>query len=169
VKKISTVLCVWLFSIIGGWATSNHEYGSDEYDTVVNGLSPDGKYAIATHGSGDNYGYTDFRVYLMNNVTGKKIGPLEEIADNLDTGSDAFAAKWSTDSSFVYVVYRISRQEPLQAVTYRISRGRAYPSTSWHVDASPEQVAYWQKYGSGITPSGKIFGTPKPKKPDESP
>jgi hypothetical protein len=166
-KKILTLLGAWLLSAVGGWATSNYEYGADEYDTIVNGISPDGKYAIATHGSSDNYGYTGFLVYLMNNVTGKKIGPLEEIADNLDTGSDAFAAKWSKDSSSVYIVYRISRHEPLQAVTYRIEHGRAYPKTTWHVDANPEQVTYWQKYGSGITRSAKIFGIPKPKDSDE--
>jgi hypothetical protein len=138
-NKTVFVFCVWLSSIVGGWATSNYEYGPDEYDTIVNGVSPDGKYAIATHGSGDNYRYPGFNADLMNNVTGKRIGPLEEIADNLDTGSNAFAAKWSADSISVYVVYRISRHEPLQAVTYRIAKGRAYPQTQTHIDATPNK------------------------------
>ncbi len=34
-------------------ATSNHEYGPDEYVTVRNGLSPDGKFTITTHGEGE--------------------------------------------------------------------------------------------------------------------
>jgi hypothetical protein len=142
------------------YATSNHEYYLDEYDTIANGISPDGKYAITSHGSSDNYGYTDFHIYLTDNVIGKKIGPLEEVSDNLDTGSDAFAAKWSADSRFVYIVYRISRHEPLQVASYRIEHNRAFPLTPMHVHATNEQIAYWQKFGSGIGRSVKIFGRP---------
>ena len=46
-------------------------------------------------------------------MTGKKIGPLEEIKDNLDTGADAFYAKWSSDSKEVAIRYRIDRREAL--------------------------------------------------------
>jgi len=140
--------------------TSNHEYYADEYDSVVNGISPDGKYAITSHGSSDNYGYTGFHIYLTNNITGKRIGPLEEVSDNLDTGSDAFAAKWSADSKFVCVVYRISRHEPLQAVSYRIGHDGAFPLTKSHVNATDEQGIYWRNYGAGTAKSVKIFGTP---------
>jgi len=34
-------------------ATANYEYGPDEYDTIANGISPDGKYAITAHGGGE--------------------------------------------------------------------------------------------------------------------
>jgi hypothetical protein len=149
-----------LLSSVFAHATSNHEYYPDEFDTIVNGISPNGKYAITSHGSSDNYGYTGFHIYLTNNVTGKKIGPLEEISDNLDTGSDAFAAKWSADSKRVYIVYRISRQDPLQVVFYRIDHYQAFPLKESHVDGNGEQISYWQKYGSGTTKSVKIFGRP---------
>ncbi len=142
-------------------ATSNHEYGGDEYDTVIKGISPDRKYAITTHGGGE-YGYDNFQVCLTNNLTGKRIGPLQEVTENLDTGADALAAKWSPDSNAVYIVYRISRHEPLQAVSYRIAHGRAFPLTETRVNATDEQIAYWQENCSTQHSIPKIFGTPKP-------
>ena len=59
------------------FATSNYEYQPGEFVTIVNGESPDGRYAIATHGEGD-LGYDHWHVYLMDAQSGKKIGPLEE-------------------------------------------------------------------------------------------
>ncbi|MEY2558670.1 MAG: hypothetical protein QOE34_2095 [Verrucomicrobiota bacterium] len=104
-------------------ATSNHEYGPIEYVTVTSGLSPDGKFAITAHGGGE-LGYDNFHLYLTDAVTGKKIGPLEEVKDTLDTGADAFAAQWSQDSQQVTIVYRVDRHAPLKAVSYRIITGR---------------------------------------------
>jgi len=63
-------------------ATSNYQYGPDECVTVSNGISPDGKFAITAHGGGE-LGYDDFHLYLTNAITGKKIGPLEEIKETL--------------------------------------------------------------------------------------
>lgn len=105
-------------------ATSNQEYGPNEYTVIDGGLSPDRKYSIAAHGSGE-LGYGNFHIYLMNALTGKKIGPLEEIKDNLDTGADAFYAKWSPNSTEVAIRYRIDRREALE-VRYRMAKGRAY-------------------------------------------
>ncbi len=104
-------------------ATSNHQYGANEYPTIVDGRSPDGKYAIATHGEGE-YGTENFHVYLMNAALSKRIGPLEEIVETLDTGPDAFYARWPEDSSEVSIRYRIDRHEANE-VRYRISKGRA--------------------------------------------
>jgi hypothetical protein len=157
---------VVVFSSGMAWATSNHEYGSNEYDTVINGISPNGKYAVTTHGSIGNLGYDDFRVFLTDARSGKAINSLKTIADNLDTGADAFAANWSTDSKSFYVVYRISRHEPLQVGAYRIVHGHADPSTFTHVNATGEQVSYWGENCSIVDkPSPKIFGAPKLKKP----
>ena len=104
--------------------TSNREYGPNEYVVIDGGLSPDRKYSLAAHGNGE-LGYGNFHIYLMNAVTGKKIGPLEEIKDNLDTGADAFYAKWSPNSTEVAIRYRIDRREALE-VRYRIANGRAF-------------------------------------------
>ena len=77
-----------LFGTTVGLATSNYNYGADEYVTVAKGISPDARYAITAHGEGD-LGYDNFHIYLTNAVTGRKIGPLEEIVGTLDTGAGA--------------------------------------------------------------------------------
>ena len=143
-------------------ATVNHQYGADEYDTVMQGISPDGKWAITTHGGGD-LGYDNFHVYLTDNATGKKIGPLEEIVGTLDTGAVAFCAQWSEDSTQVAIIYRISRHKPLKAMSYRIGKHRAFPLSKAPADANDNQAGYYANYGTQGGPSPKIFGTPFPK------
>jgi hypothetical protein len=140
-------------------ATSNHEYGPDEYVTIAQGISPDGKYAITAHGEGD-LGYDRFHIYLMDASAGRKIGPLEEITDTLDTGADAFCAQWSRDSQFVTIVYRVDRHAPLKAVSYRIGKGRAFPMKG-PVNATGEQTAYWGSQCSSPQPPGRVFGSGK--------
>ena len=106
----SKFLYIWsiLVSAASAVATSNYNYGRDEYVTIANGISPDGKYAITAHGEGD-LGYDNFHIFLTDTETGKKIGPLEEIVKTLDTGAGAFCAQWSQDSQKVVIVYRIDR------------------------------------------------------------
>ncbi len=91
---------------------------------MTNGSSPDGRYSIATHGEGD-LGYDNWHVYLMDAQTGKKIGPLEEITDPLDTAADAYVAKWSSDSGKVAITYRADRHVAV-TIVYRIANRRAY-------------------------------------------
>jgi hypothetical protein len=86
------LLGITLFSD-SAYATSNYTYKPDEYVVIVDGRSLNGRYSIASHGDGED-GYENFHLYLMDTMTGKKIGPLEEIKDTLDTGTDAFYAKW---------------------------------------------------------------------------
>jgi len=119
---LATILCA--AAVTSVLATSNQEYGPNEYAVINGGLSPDHKYSIAAHGGGE-LGYDNFHIYLMNVATGKKIGPLEEIKDTLDTGADAFYAKWSPNSTEVTIRYRIDRREALE-VRYRIAKGRAF-------------------------------------------
>ena len=140
-------------------ATSNYEYGPDEYVTIASGISPDRKFAITAHGSGD-MGYDNFHLYLHDALTGKKIGPLEEVKETLDTGADAFAAKWSKDSQEVTIVYRVDRHEPLKAVSYRIAARRAQRIKGPFDVKSDELLKYWQTHSSESKPSPKIFGTP---------
>jgi len=140
-------------------ATSNHEYGPDEYVTVSNGMSPDEKFAITAHGGGE-LGYDNFHLYLTDANTGKNIGPLEEIKETLDTGADAFAAKWSQDSQQVTIVYRVDRHAPLKAVSYRITGRRAQHVKGPFDVKSEDLITYWQTHGSGGSVSPKVFGTP---------
>jgi hypothetical protein len=137
--------------------TSNHEYGADEYDTIESGISPDARYAITAHGGGD-LGYDHFHIYLTNAVTGDKIGPLEEIKDILDTGADAYAAKWSADSTQVAIVYRVDRHAPLKAMVYRVAKGRAFPIKGpVNLGDDDPLVSYWQQECSNAQPSPRVF------------
>jgi hypothetical protein len=120
---VSTLLLFGVF-VVSALATSNYEYKPGEYVTVSGGKSPDGRYLIATHGEGD-LGYDNWHVYLMDAQTGKKIGPLEEIKDPLDTAADAYAAKWSADSGQVAITYRADRHVAV-TIVYRIANRRAY-------------------------------------------
>lgn len=104
-------------------ATSNQEYKPDEYVVITKGRAPNGQYSIAAHGEGD-LGYDKFHLYLMDAATGKKIGPLTEIKDPLDTGADAFYAQWSADSREVSITYRVDRRVAMM-VRYRIENRRA--------------------------------------------
>jgi hypothetical protein len=106
----------WLFFIASlflaadAGATSNYEYKPDEYVVIIDGRSPDGKYSIAAHGEG-KLGDENFHLYLMNAETGKKITVLTGVVDTLDTGADAFYAKWSADSREVSIRYRVDRHD----------------------------------------------------------
>ena len=122
-----SVITVWLSLIVlpfAAQATSNYDYKPDEYVTIVDGRSPDGHYAVAAHGEGD-LGYDNFHIYLMDGQTGRRIGPLEEIRDTLDTGADAFYAKWSSDARQVSITYRVDRHVAMM-IRYRIEHRRAY-------------------------------------------
>ena len=70
VPIIGALLAPFTFAL----ATSNYEYGTDEYVTVASGISPDGKFAITAHGTG-YLGYDNFHLYLTDAITGKMIAP----------------------------------------------------------------------------------------------
>jgi len=155
------MLCTIMLFTTAASATSNHQYGPDEYVTVPKGISPDGQYAITAHGGGD-LGYDNFHIYLTNAMTGKKIGPLEEIKDVLDTGADAYSAKWSNDSQQVVIVYRVDRHAPLKAVFYHIAKGRATPIKGpINLKDGDELVTYWGAQCSNSQPSTRVFGHSK--------
>jgi hypothetical protein len=141
------------------FATSNYEYGPDEFVTVASGISPDEQYAITAHGGG-KLGYDNFHLYLMDASTGKNFGPLEEIVETLDTGANAFSAKWSTHSKQVIIIYRVDRHARLKAVTYGIAGRRARCIKGPFDVTSEELMEYWHDHSSAPAASPKIFGTP---------
>jgi hypothetical protein len=125
-KALAHLVFAACFAIIAApflQATSTYEYKPDEYVVIADGRSPNGQYAISAHGEGD-LGDENFHLYLMNAPSGRVIGPLEEIKDTLDTGADAFRARWSPDSREVSITYRIDRHVAVM-VRYRIDNGRA--------------------------------------------
>lgn len=148
---------------VTAWATTNYEYGADEYVTITSGISPDGRVAITAHGEGE-LGIDDFHLYLFDAANGKKIGPLEEIDDNLDTGAGAFVAKWKKDSSEATIIYRVDRHAPLKAMTYRFGKGRAFPLTRHPVDLRDNDplARSFSESNKDARPE-RVFGRPKPR------
>ncbi|MGZ4966624.1 MAG: hypothetical protein ACXV97_05570 [Chthoniobacterales bacterium] len=159
--RLLLFLSILLLPVISVRATWNYEYGPDEYVTVAKGISPDGKIAITAHGSGE-LGDENFRLYLTDAVTGKKIGPLDEMKEFLDTGAGAFLAQWSSDSQQVTIVWRVDRHEPLKAVSYRITGRRAQKIKGpFNVkDGDALEKSFIQECAGDGKPSPKIFGTP---------
>ncbi len=117
--------CFILACLLGpAQATSSYAYRSDEYATVRNGEAPSRKYSVAAHGNGES-GDEDFHLYLMAEPGHRRIGPLEEVTEILDTAPSAYEAVWSPNSRYVALFYRSDRH--VRAMTlYRIERGRAY-------------------------------------------
>jgi len=120
-------LCVFTIAP-AALATSLYSYKPDEYVVVLSGLSPDGRFSIAAHGSASETDTDKFHIYLMDAREQKKIGVLEEVSVWLDTGSDAYPASWSPDSRHVAVHYRWERNA-WEFVLYRIEKGRTFPIT----------------------------------------
>ena len=142
-------------------ATGTHEYGTDEYVTVSAGLSPDGKFAITAHGSRDYDGYHGFHLYLTDAMSGKKIGVLKDIVDSLNTNAADFAAKWSSDSQQVTIIYQVGRHVPLKAISYRIADRHARRLKGpFDVEYDDALGIYWGSPTLGPAPDPKIFGTP---------
>jgi hypothetical protein len=107
------------------FATTNREYGADEYGTVVGGDSPNGRYTIATHGEGC-LGYTNFHLYLIDQKSRNPICALSEPAEPcVDTGADAYDADWFPDSRRVSITFRTERRVAVE-VTYVIQDGRPF-------------------------------------------
>ena len=159
--RLLLFLSILLFPVISVRATSNYEYGPDEYVTIANGISPDGKIAITTHGSGE-LGDEDFHLYLTDVGTGKKIGPLEEITEYLNTAANKYAAQWSSDGQQVTIIWLVDRHEPLKAISYRITGRRAQKSKGpFNVkDGDALEKFFIKECVDEEKPSPKIFGTP---------
>ena len=124
------------------------EEDSTQYTSVFYGISPDRRFAIACH--------QDFKVYLFDALSGRKIGRLEEIDDAI--GPCDFIAKWSSDSQCATIFYRVSRHDPIitKSMTYRIERGRAIPLGK-PLEASAELERLYFKTLNSETWRGKVF------------
>jgi hypothetical protein len=104
--------------------TSNRAYKPNEYLVIDGGVAPNKKFSVRAHGNGE-LGDDDFHLYLMAEPGAKKIGPLEEVADTLDTAPGAYQARWAADSRHVALLYRSDRHVETMRL-YRIENRRAY-------------------------------------------
>jgi len=93
-------------------ATSEYQYGPQEYVIIRDGLAPNKQLSLATHGGGER-GDDGFHVWLMSEPGHRRRVKLDGIGDDniLDTAADAFHAFWSPDSRRVGVAHRSSRHE----------------------------------------------------------
>jgi hypothetical protein len=91
-------------------ATSNYTYKKNEYLVIEAGYAPNKLLSIASHGNGED-GSDDFHLYLMAEPAHLKIAQLPAIEpdDILDTGPDAYEARWAPDSQHVAVAFRSDR------------------------------------------------------------
>ena len=120
---IGLVLGEWLagFTAPFAHATNSYDYKPGETRVVDHGLSPDKQFSI----SAGNNAKGDFCLYLVDAKSKKRIGPLEEAVDQLDTDADAISAAWSPDSRHIILKYRIDHQESVVWV-YRVENRRAF-------------------------------------------
>lgn len=113
------------FAIAPAHATSNYGYAKDEYVIIRDGLAPNKKISLASHGDGE-LGDADFHVWLMAEPAHRRLMALSDISsdNNLDTAPDAYHAFWSEDARHVAVAFRTSRHE-VELNLYGIEGGRA--------------------------------------------
>ena len=124
-------------------ATSNHEYGKDEYAIIRDGLAPDRQMSLASHGEGE-LGDGNFHVWLMAEPTHRRIVALPDISpdNNLDTAPDAYHAVWSKDAGRVSVAFRTSRHEvELNLYSIEGSRVREISGPSLFKEVTGREVA----------------------------
>jgi hypothetical protein len=115
-----------LLAIAPAHATDNHQYAKGEYAIIREGLAPNKRLSLASHGEGE-FGDTNFHVWLMAEPTHRKIVSLAGIGsdNNLDTGPNAYRAQWSADSRRVAVSFRRERHA-IQLNVYNIEARRAH-------------------------------------------
>jgi hypothetical protein len=106
-------------------ATDEHEYAKGEYAIIRDGLAPDKRKSLASHGDGDG-GRDNFHVWLMAEPAHRKLKALGDIDARLDSGPNAYYAVWSKDSRRVAVTYRSDRHI-VELNLYQIEGRRAHP------------------------------------------
>ena len=123
---LSTLAALLAFGLAPASATDSHDYAKDEYAIIHDGLAPNKRLSLASHGEGEG-GDLNFHVWLMIEPAHRKIVALDDISssNNLDTGPNAYYAQWSADSRRVAVSFRRGRHE-MQLNIYNIEGRRAH-------------------------------------------
>lgn len=134
-------------------ATDEHTYAKDEYGIIRDGLSPDKKMSLASHGDGDG-GNENFHVWLMSEPAHRRIVRLDGIgsSNNLDTGPNAYRAAWAPDSRHVAVGFRSDRHV-LELNIYAVENGRAHPISgpSLFRDVTSRDVGRDENFGHRVS------------------
>jgi hypothetical protein len=134
-------------------ATDEHTYAKGEYGIIRDGLSPDKKMSLASHGDGDG-GNENFHVWLMAEPAHRRIMRLSGIGPDgiLDTGPNAYRTTWAPDSRHVAVNYRSDRHV-LELNLYSIENGRAHPisGSSLFRDVTSRNVGRDENFGHRVS------------------
>jgi hypothetical protein len=123
--RVAAIAGVLTCALAQAHATSEHTYGKNEYLVIEGGRAPNKLLSIASHGKGEA-GRDDFHLYLMVEPAHRKIAQLPGLGpdDVLDTGPDAYEARWTPDSRYVAVGFRSDRHIA-EVRLYRIGNARA--------------------------------------------
>ena len=123
--QAAVIAGVLTWALVQAHATSEHTYEKNEYLVMEGGRAPNKLLSIASHGKGEA-GRDDFHLYLMAEPAHRKIAQLPGIGpdDVLDTGPDAYEARWASDSRHVAVGFRSDRHIA-EVRLYRIGNARA--------------------------------------------
>jgi hypothetical protein len=134
-------------------ATDNHQYTKGEYAVIRDGLAPNKRLSLASHGEGE-FGDEDFHVWLMVEPEHRKLARLDDISsdNNLDTGPNAYRATWAPDSSHVAVNFR-SNRHVLELKLYRIEnrRTRLVTGPSLFRDVTSREVSDDENFGHRVS------------------
>ena len=119
---------------------SSHILGG-EWVVTKGGLSPDKKFAVAVFPQKTEYiDEADDTVLLIDQTTGRRIGPLEEISSSGGTWGSTTTnvhCAWSPDSTILIVNYRTGRLMHSSQI-YRIRHRRAIPLSLPDAKAHPK-------------------------------
>jgi len=123
--RVAAIAGVLTCALVQAHATSEHTYEKNEYLVIQGGGAPNKLLSIASHGKGEG-GRDDFHLYLMAEPAHRTIAQLPGIGpgDVLDTGPDAYRARWAPDSRHVAVGFRSDRHIA-EVRLYRIGNARA--------------------------------------------
>jgi|SRR5882757_502648 len=134
-------------------ATDEHTYGKDEYAIIRDGLAPNKRVSLASHGDGEG-GNENFHVWLMAEPLHRKLVRLDDIGsgNNLDTGPNAYRAAWAPDSRHVAVNFRSDRHV-LELNLYSVENGRAHlvSGSSLFRDVTSRNVGEDEHFGHRVS------------------
>ena len=153
-RAVLSVLAAFLaFGLTPACATDEHTYAKDEYGIIRDGLSPDKKMSLASHGDGDG-GNENFHVWLMAEPLHRKLARLDDIGsgNNLDTGANAYRAVWAPDSRHVAVIFRSDRHV-LELNLYSVENGRTQliSGPSLFRDVTSREVGAEENFGHRVS------------------
>jgi hypothetical protein len=133
-------------------ATDEHTYAKDEYGIIRDGLAPNKRTSLASHGADENF-KGEFHVWLMAEPVHRKLARLPGIGPDgiLDTRPNAYHAFWSADSRHVAVTYR-SERHVVEFELYGVegSRARRVSGPSLFKDVTSRDVRRGEDQRRGV-------------------